>query len=167
MKHLIALGQLLRDVGPVDGRKKLQKIVHILQEGGVDFSVSYEYSNFGPYSIELKGGMDELVTASLVSESPLSSGKGYRYAITAGFLKILEKLEVGSPRWAVIAKEMNAMEAKDLEGISTILFLRAKGWSGEELEERFHALKQHLAENFDVYHESGKKLVDRISPLAA
>lgn len=166
MKNLLIIGQLLCVTGPVDGRKKLQKIVHILQEGGVDFDFAYEFSYFGPYSAELKGSMDELVAAKLVDELPLSTGNGFRYAITETFSNLLAKISPeANPSWGPVAKLMNQREARELEGASTVLFLESRGWTGGDLEERFTSLKPHLKNEFPRLKDLAHELIQQL-PVA-
>jgi uncharacterized protein len=167
MKHLLMIGQLLEATGPIDGRKKLQKIVHILQEGGVNFDLSYEFSFFGPYSAELKGSMDELVAAGLVAETTLPPSNGFRYEIKTKFVALLRRVESSAnPFWSNVAVELSRRETRELEGVSTILFLESRGWSGADLENRFASLKPHLNESFAFFKELGHELKTRLSAAA-
>jgi hypothetical protein len=100
----------------------------------------------------------------LVEETALSGNNGYRYSITRKFLSLLER--VGSntkPDWSLVAVDMNGREAKELEGVSTILFLESRGWSGTDLANRFASLKPHLNESFSVFRQLGHELKKRIS----
>ena len=156
MSPILLLGQLLKTNGPIRGRKKLQKIVHLLQTlGRVPFGYSYQFSFFGPYSADLKADVDALAIEGLVQETNEANGTGFQtYVFSAGekMERLLNDLTAPeTPAWATLARELNGKAAAELEGISTIAFLQKMGWSGELLEEQFKLLKPRLAAGFTGY----------------
>ena len=155
MSDILKIGLLLRDGGPIVGRKKLQKIVHVLQESGVDFEAHYELSHFGPYSSELKGAIDELIAANLIEEKPEGTGN-VQYSVTGAFINLLRRTASEAPAtWTVVAQELNGRDVGELEGISTILFLESRGWHDSDLNGRFKSLKPHLSDRFEQFLTSG------------
>src|SRR5687768_11804840 len=103
MSDILKIGLLLRDIGPIDGAKKLQKIVHLLQLSGIDFESHYELSHFGPYSSELKGSIDELVAANLVEER--AEGASRCYHVTEAFVRVLNRAASNEPTsWSRVAR---------------------------------------------------------------
>jgi uncharacterized protein len=152
----LLLGQLLKTAGNIRGRKKLQKIVHLLQSlRGVRFGYSFQFSFFGPYSADLKADMDQLTREGLINETPSSTSTGlttFDFSLSGAMEKLLEDVHAASPSgWDDLAVKLNAKSAQDLEGISTIVFLERMGWAGEALEDQFRTLKPRLAENFHAF----------------
>lgn len=152
----LLLGQLLNITGSIRGRKKLQKIVHLLQTlRGVRFGYSFQFSFFGPYSADLKADMDQLTQEGLVNETPDSTATGlstFTFSLSTSMKELLEDVHVEKQAdWADFAARLNAKSAEELEGISTIVFLERVGWSGEELREQFSELKPRLAKNYANY----------------
>lgn len=147
MHRLARLGLLLRSVGSIDGRKRLQKIVHILQERGITFDQVFEFSFYGPYSAGLRLDMDVLRDEKLIREE---SGHRYAYQPQPEFLELLNKLAGPEyPRWADFAKQLNAYEPKKLEALSTILFLQGRGYEEEGVRRIFMTRKPHLVDLLD------------------
>jgi uncharacterized protein len=143
---IVPLLQLLQVLGRIGGRKKLQKIVHILQERGAPFSERFQYAYYGMYSQQLRSEVERLESENLVKECPV-------YGINISFelektaeLEALMK-EIGQkqePMWAETAQKLNALSPQELEGVSTILFLQGAGFNGDALKQRLLGLKPHL-----------------------
>ncbi|WCJ58649.1 hypothetical protein NXS98_13105 [Fontisphaera persica] len=153
MHPIVSLLQLLRLLKRVEGRKKLQKIVHILQTLGAPFPQRFEYSYYGMYSSQLRGEIERLESERLVTEKENLAARGHStYLLTATkrLEKLLDNLDCPkNPPWADLAQELNDLSAQQLEAISTILFLEDCGLEGDALRQRFQALKPHLESIFD------------------
>ena len=163
MSPVLLLGQLLKTTGPIRGRKKLQKIVQLLQTVGcVPFGYSYQFSFFGPYSAELKADVDALALEGLVQEDKEATAQGHQtYVFAAGekMERLLNDLATQEPApWGLLACELNSRTAVELEGISTVAFLQKMGWSAEALEEQFRILKPRLATGFAQYRVTLEQL---------
>jgi len=162
MNQMLRVAQLLRVLQKVEGRKKLHKEVHILQELGYPFTERFLYSYYGMYSQELRSEVDSLARDNLIREEPsLNAANEYTYTIksTPELDHFLDELKVKKePVWAPLARQLNVLSAQILEGISTILFLRRRGLAGEELKRRFHALKPHLASIYTKCEAKAKNL---------
>ena len=156
MDDMLNVAHLVVICEQIEGRKKLQKIVHILQEAGHPFREEFDYLHFGPYSSALKREIDELILpqVGLVEEEPTPAEgqyKSYVYRPTAKLRENLGRLHLsGTPAWANLARALNTMSASDLEAVSTILFLRRRGFTGERLERRFKELKSHLESGWEL-----------------
>jgi uncharacterized protein YwgA len=146
----------------VEGRKKLHKQVHILQELGYPFTEQFDYSYYGMFSRELRSEIGALVQENLIRETanPNMAGEStYTFESTPELEKFLDGLDVEKePAWAALAKKLNALPTQMLEGISTILFLHRGGVEAAELQARFHALKPHLANIFEKCEQETKSL---------
>jgi hypothetical protein len=172
MNPTLRVAQLMRLLRRVEGRKKLHKQVHILQELGYPFAERFEYSYYGMYSQELRAEVASLVKDKLVQEkaSPNQPGEWtYTFESTPALDQFLDGLEVEKePPWAPVAENLNSLHTQKLEGVSTILFLLKRGLQGEDLRERFHALKPHLKDIYVGCKQKASSLVaEHTSPIAA
>jgi uncharacterized protein YwgA len=153
MHPALQIAQLLRVLKTVNGRKKLQKLVHILQEFGHPFPEQFEYSHYGMYSRELRSELSLLVTEDLVSERENQNQFGhpsFTFEATPKLSSLLDELDLEpEPSWAEAATKLQGYSSLELEGISTILFLRRCGLQGEQLKQRLLSLKPHLSEQYD------------------
>ena len=70
MNSIINLARLISVCGEVKGRKKLQKIVHLLQAAGhhEDFGYEFGYLHYGPYAHGVKHDLESLKVQDLVRE---------------------------------------------------------------------------------------------------
>jgi uncharacterized protein YwgA len=167
MSDILKIGLLLRDGGPIVGHNKFQEIIHVLQESGVDFEARYELSHFGPYSSELKGSIDELVAARLI-EVETDGAERPRYSVTHTFVTLLNRAASEAPAaWSIMAQELNAQEAGDVEGISTVLFLASRGWRDSDLDMRFKAIKPHLGDRASQFLRSGMEITAKRTTASA
>ncbi len=146
MNGLLEILKLVQELKSVEGRKKLQKIVFILQSQGHPFPQHFGYLHYGPYSSELASEIDTLVDGNLMEQSG-GGGQYNPYTYTPG--KTLAKLlrEVGdsqAPSWSPLAQLLNSRDANFLEALSTVLYLRQSGFDGKRLDARFAALKPAL-----------------------
>ena len=161
MHPLVPLLQLISVLSRVEGRKKLQKTVHILKELGAPFRQRFEYSLYGMYSPQLRGEVECLERDGLIAESPEKSGTNPSYVVEPqpSLLALLKTLELDSPPdWAATAKHLNTLSPSILEGISTLLFLRRMGTAPAQLRSRLLELKPHLTKHADKCFAEFRKL---------
>lgn len=168
MNPAVQIALLLKVLGRVAGRKKFQKLVHILQHLGYPFSERFEYSYYGMYSQELRGELDALASDDLIAEEQDTTYGGqptFTYLPTEKLDPLLDELKLAGevPVWAKMAKHLNRFEAQVLEGISTIFFLQKLGVSGDQLKAKFASLKPHLVYEFE-FCQKQIEILDR--PLA-
>lgn len=164
MSRTIELLRLIKTCGKIEGRKKIQKIVHILKEYGQPFSYRYGFHFHGPFSAELKAEIDLLVSEKLVVEEESSTGSAsyrqYIYSSTPfleDILKDLNKLE--EPIWSGLARTLNDKSPQELEAISTLIYLARNGVSHNEIQARFEQLKPHLA----GYYSSSDRFISDLA----
>ena len=160
MHPAIPIGQLLLHLGAIEGRKKLQKMVHILQSSGAPFQESFELSHFGAFSGELHAEVDCLVRDKLIEEKePAKAGKGWTYRASEKMQKLFSDLSIPlQSDWLDLAVKLNKRSAQDLEGISTVIFLKDRGWKGKSLSERFRILKPRISKSFARFLKDAKTL---------
>lgn len=152
MNTLIQIGHLFKAVDTIEGRKRLQKMVHILQEFGIPFGLQFSYHHYGPYSEDLQTTIQFFSNDGLIKEVPITKGQYPTSCFQAesSLLGLLSDVgENKEPEWSAFAKELKEKSAKQLETISTMLFLGAIKESTLDLKKKFVALKPHLEEFFD------------------
>lgn len=164
MQPILRIAQLVHLLKRVEGRKKFQKLVHILQELGQPFPERFEYSYYGMYSAELRSELETLANESFVEEEEhlnlASNGRTYTFKTTDKLKNFLGQLGLAKdPPWVEMAKRLNQFNPRMLEGISTILFLRRRSLKGQELRERVLSLKPHLANIYDRCETEARRLL--------
>jgi len=150
MQRMLNVARLVGVCGEIEGRKKLQKIVHILREAGYksEFGHQFGYLHYGPYSRELRNELDALTEDdALIHENQRVKGSytAFVYSATEQLGELLRDLKLDAePSWAGVARELNGRESQDLEALSTAIYLQRLGYSGEALRTRFEKLKPSL-----------------------
>lgn len=163
MQGAIAVAKLIQVLDCVQGRKRLQKVVHLLQASGArEFNHRFALHYFGPFSRELAHEIDLLADTQLVSESrPKSEGESYQYRLVESKLETVEKLyadEFGKPAWERLARDLNKEDTQCLEAMSTLVYLAERGTKFEQLEENFKKVKPHLHGEFEVARKRATEL---------
>jgi uncharacterized protein YwgA len=153
MQPVISVLRLFNVLDTIEGRKKLHKIIHILQRTGFEkeFSQDFSYLHYGPYSEDVSYEISTLTKEQLIEEQQHAGDAylTYIYKNTARNRTLLKSIKQDAkPKWEARAKYLNAKSAQDLEAISTILFLQRNGFEGERLKTRFGELKPNLKAKF-------------------
>lgn len=157
MHPIVPLLQLLNVVGRIEGRKRLQKMVHILQELGVGFQERFQYSFYGMYSLQLKAEIDVLNQEGLVEESSLANG--FAVQRTDELTRLINEFDLAEePVWAERARYLNELTPAVLEGISTIYYLRHTETDEGIVRERLLTLKPHLDDVVEQCFDRANKL---------
>lgn len=133
-------------VEKVNGRKKLQKMIHLLENSGEDFPFKYEYHFYGPYSAQLQEEVITLVQQGFLTES--NEDDTYIYQITDKGKKFKSNLE-GSGNFKLILNEellslLSQESSQFLEMVSTYSFLIESGYSLDLAKQKAEELKPHL-----------------------
>lgn len=154
MNGLIEVARLINTCAEIRGRKKLQKIVHILQCFGHPFREEFGYLHFGPYSAQLRSELDQLKRLGLIEETSSNTDvMGYPELICRATPKLGDQLQQFGlndvPTWAPTVEQLNGLETPLLEAMSTVLFLQARGFKETLLNKRFGELKPALFHRFD------------------
>lgn len=68
-RHQLATLLSLAGEQGFSGRKRLQKVVFLLQQAGCDLGCHFTLQPFGPYSLDVAHAIDEMVAAGLVIET--------------------------------------------------------------------------------------------------
>lgn len=154
MTTLFQLAALFYSVKEIEGRKKLQKIVHILQEFGIPFDVTFGYHHYGPFSEELQHCLQAAQHDKLIKETEVpGQPPTFRFEADDRLIRLWKLIDNESlPRWADFAEELNCKSPRELETISTLVYLenlRGPSASQPQVDEEFRSLKPHLMERLE------------------
>lgn len=125
----------------VSGRKKLQKMIYILQKCRVPFAEKFQFHIYGPYSEELTLRLEELCNLQLVAEEKEDKGNYYRYIyeITADGQAFLDQFALDMPDFKDQVDMLQEKSSRFLELVATMCFF--DDLSREEVEEKIHVVK--------------------------
>ncbi len=166
---IVRIGLLLKKVEAIETRKKFQKIVHILQVMGAPFPESYDFHHYGAYSAELRNELDAFKDEELIIE-PEIQGQFTSFTVkpTDKLLGLLGQLSPSEDEaWLDWAFELNRKSPRELEGISTLLYLHQRVWPQASWRDKFGELKPHLAANYDRYESEALRLLGTAGKSAA
>jgi len=133
------------DVELVEGRKKLQKMIHLLSSAGAAFSFKYQYHHYGPYSAQLQDEINFMVRQSFLEE--FKENETYVYKITSlgkEFKISLERTCNGELNHELLMS-LNEHSSQFLEMVSTYAFLLDSGYDSHSAIQKAIELKQHLS----------------------
>jgi len=137
-------------VGKVQGRKKIQKMVHLLDAAGNRMPFKYEYHHYGPYSAELQAELNDLSQKNLLHED--IQDETYVYEITdkgREYKAKLDRLGFEVSIDAELVKSLAKKSSQFLEMVSTYAFLLNSGLKPQEAREKALELKFHLKDYID------------------
>lgn len=135
--------------GQIETRKKLHKMVYLLQIIGEDFGQDYVYHNYGVFSPTLAYDLDFAKSNHLVDES-FDENKGYTIKIGTPFGESSpHKLGVSNKSVALIS-QLARLRPQEIEVISTIVYLSRNYYSGNELKAKLRQLKPSLSKDYET-----------------
>lgn len=108
----------------VTGRKKLQKMIYILQKCNMPFEEKYAFHVYGPYSEELTLRVEELCNLTFIDEVKEDKGNyfQYHYHITDQGKHFLEQFGLDMPDMSDEIEQLKAKSARFLELAATMLY---------------------------------------------
>ena len=142
----------------ISGRKKFQKLVHILQHKGLNFNENFKFHYYGPYSNELQLKIDALVMNGMIEEKSEDNAWGlHYYKYTLSNIKDFE-VDPELNKYSSLIDYLNSQPAQVLELVSTVYYLleRKKNISADEAFLKSLSLKPDLKNKIEdaknVYH---------------
>jgi len=132
-------------VGKVNGRKKIQKMVHLLKVAGFRMPFKYEYHHYGPYSAELQMELSDLEREGYLRE--WIEDETYIYEMTDKGREFKEQLDRLGATVKVDRELVESMARKGspfLEMVSTYAYLIDAGYKPEDARDKTLELKDHL-----------------------
>lgn len=138
-------------VNEVYGRKKLQKMIHLIESSGTSLPFRYEYHFYGPYSAALQEEINVLVQQGFLTEE--TDGEAYVYSITDKGRQFKDALETdGGYKLDLnleLIKSMEMQSSQFLEMVSTYAFLIESGYDQQHARSKALELKPHLGKYMD------------------
>lgn len=125
----------------VTGRKKLQKMIYILQKCKVPFEEKYQFHFYGPYSEELTLRMEELCNLGFINEvkEDRSNYYQYNYSITENGQQFLEQFTLDMPEIDDKVELLKGKSSRFLELVSTMLYF--DDFTRDEVIEKIYTVK--------------------------
>lgn len=146
------LSKLVSWADTLHTRKRLQKVVFMLQAAGCPLGADFILHHYGPYSEELARLTDEMVRAALLEEQTSENGVGQQYSYklrpqAQEKLRSLEQSERGRPlsaqmvRFEPLARVLLSADLPDLEVAATVLYFRRQNHDWPEAIEKTRTFK--------------------------
>jgi uncharacterized protein len=165
------LAKIVDWAGTFRSRKRMQKLIFMLQAGGCPLDAEYELHPYGPYSDDVARLTGELVCEGLLVETsePHLGGELFSYTLSAEASRQIAKYE-SAPRGFESAREVATFHSlaiklygtdiKELELAATVVFYRMRGTDLKAAVEKACRFKNpHPSIRF---LESCRALVDEI-----
>ncbi|WP_085994004.1 YwgA family protein [Oceanobacillus senegalensis] len=125
----------------VTGRKKLQKMIYILQKCNVPFEEKYNFHFYGPYSEELTLRVEELCNLGFLNEvrEDKSNYYQYNYTITDDGKDFLQQFAMDMPEYQEKVEKLKAKSSRFLELVATMFYF--DDLHVEEIIKKVHTVK--------------------------
>jgi uncharacterized protein YwgA len=146
---------VLRAVGQVQGRTKLQKILYLANLCGWNSIPDYRYYYYGPFSETVVTELENFVKNGWVEER--QSETTYTYNLTRQGQRVADSLaaKMEDPklikRTMSLERELHKLASDELEMMATLVFLRKvepdTSGSDDKLIDRLHELKPKFDRN--------------------
>lgn len=166
MDSIIYLAQLFSVCESISGKKRIQKMVHLLQEcGNAPSRFQFSLALYGAFSSDLAQTLETLAEEDILRNEKVHSGdySTLKYSFNEDVTTELEvdTSESSNLVWAHLARELNGWTTKKLEAVSTVVYLKRAGWSNERLKEQYQASKPHLMDIYEDAIDEANRLLRR------
>ncbi|SFE08587.1 hypothetical protein SAMN05216238_10842 [Lentibacillus persicus] len=158
------LMQFFAAANKVSGRKKLQKMVYILQKCHVPFEEKYQFHFYGPYSEELSLRIEELCNLGFISEEKEAKSNyiQYHYQITEDGNEFLNQFQMDMPDMTEQISLLKAKSSRFLELVSTMFYF--EGFPDEAIVKKVHKIKPKQKYT-DQEIEEAFQFIQRMKPV--
>jgi len=143
--------------GKIESKKKLHKLVYLLQQAGEDFDEDFIFYHFGVFSPTLASDLEFAKNAGQIRiEEPQGDDWGY-------VIKLSDK-SLGMPRISLsdnakdLVQHLADREPQLLETLSTIVYLNQNYYRGSALEQKLRQLKPDLSEHYSEAFKLSREL---------
>ncbi|WP_437200898.1 hypothetical protein [Planctomicrobium sp. SH664] len=128
------LAKLVEWAETLESRKRMQKVVYMLQAAGCNLQADFYLHHYGPYSDDVAGLNDQMVQSGLLVEQEGQTAFGrakYSYRLSPSTLQQIRDLEESGeaanfagdlPKYESLAKRLIGVNLRELEFASTIVF---------------------------------------------
>jgi uncharacterized protein YwgA len=154
MDTTLGIADLTLRFGTMEGRKRMQKVVYLLQEAGIPFTESFEFGHFGPYSRTLTDEINWLVAGGMLDEKPKTTRSGevmYCYEVPDEIRERLLALPAGvrlpeDKHTNDLIAILKQASTPVLEVASAMRFLHRLGMQGKAFDDTLQAWKPTLGD---------------------
>lgn len=138
----------------ITGRKKLQKMIYVLQKCHVPFKEKFQFHFYGPYSEELTLRIEELCNLQLIEEEREDKGNYYRYnyKITTDGAQFLEQFSLDMPKIERKVELLQKQSSRFLELVATMFFFESLPKA--EIENKVRTVKEKQKYTADEFTEA-------------
>jgi len=162
--RLSVLLSLIKEAGgTIKGRKKLQKLVYLLQVNKVqNIQYDFDFYNYGVFSHLLAHDLMSAVALKLVKENKKNDASFPYYEITLNNKQSipLDYLNLNQEN-----KDLFSKTSPFLEVLSTIVYLYKNGYKGTDLTKKLRDLKGHLKIEFNEAFSYAEKVYEIPNPI--
>lgn len=152
------VGKTVDACGTLSGRKKFHKILYMCKELNFPIHETFKWANYGVYSSELSGEIEEMQNSGFVNETRSESGSyiTYEYTLSDDGKIFLDNMKedllrncegVLFDKFLDLVKRLNQFSSRDLELFSSIMFLSKDGEEQEDLIPFLEYLKPQYSRN--------------------
>jgi uncharacterized protein len=140
----------------IESKKKLHKLIYLLQQKGEDFDQDYTFHYYGVFSPSLAGDLDTAKKWALINvEEPEEGQLAYTISLPKG--SQIESISSISENSIIILNTLAQKDPQYLEVLSTIVYLDRNFYKGDELKQKLQELKpdleRHYTEAFKIANE--------------
>lgn len=129
------LAKIVDWAGTLQTRKRMQKVVYLLQVAGCPLGADYTLHHYGPYSQEVARLTDEMVQAGILTETATRNavGQQFSYSLSESArsnLAVFESTPHGRTQAAPLDESLSdkrwllEQDLKELEYAATVIFFR-------------------------------------------
>ncbi|TFJ93397.1 YwgA family protein [Lentibacillus salicampi] len=135
------LMQFFAAANEITGRKKLQKMIYILQHCNMPFEEKYEFHFYGPYSEELSLRVEELCNLGFITEEKETKSNyvQYHYQITGDGVDFLNQFHMDMPDMTEHITLLQRKSSRFLELVSTMYYF--DGLPEDDIVRKIHTVK--------------------------
>jgi uncharacterized protein YwgA len=165
------LARIVEWVGTFRSRKRMQKLVFMLQAAGCPLDADYDLHHYGPYSQDVALLTGQMVGQRLMEETKEahSYGEQYSYTLSDDARRQISEYEAGPrgsdpagemAKFRVLAQELYHADLRELEVASTVVFFRKQGFDWETAIEKTRQFKNLSADT--AFLERCKALASKV-----
>ncbi|GMV50925.1 MAG: hypothetical protein AMXMBFR67_24680 [Nitrospira sp.] len=137
MKINDAILAIVSTSGKVEGRKRLQKMVHLVKQSGADIPVAFRIHHYGPFSEDVANSAEMMVFEGELEEDIEKAGP----YDTFQYLYSTKRTPSVSSKLREMIMKLNQYSTVELEVASTIAFFQAEGLDHDKAVEQAKVLK--------------------------
>ncbi|GAA0436109.1 YwgA family protein [Lentibacillus halophilus] len=158
------LMRFFSDAEEVSGRKKLQKMIYILQKWNFPFEEKYQFHFYGPYSEELSLRVEELCNLGFLAEEKENKSNyvQYHYHITGSGRDFLQQFGMTMPDMTEPIALLQEKSSRFLELVATMLYF--DGLSRDDVNEKVHTVKPKQ-QYTDLELDEAHRLIQAMHPV--